>query len=387
MTFPRVHPALLALLDEHERSAPLPALDPSAWDQLARDADNHGLAPWLYRWSCNHPSAIPSHVHDRLKARVAALAGKNLIFADELTAILCELNRRKISCAPLRGLALAEYLSDAPSVRPMGDLDLLVKRDDCAGVRNTLQHLGYTEVDRRPGFAEAYSYTLEFVKDRHGWITVEPHWTLAYPPFMDIIDMNGVWERCRRGRVAGVETCLLSQEDLLINLCWHLQHKGADAPLLWWHELDLLLRRHASAIDWPLLVSTIGQGMPAGLLADVLTTLVREFHSPIPDQVIAGLTMSASLPTPHSARLFTGPLEVDGVESLAQCFAIKGLRAKARYAWALLVPSREFMMMHYAPASPARLYLHYARRVLSCVWESLKGLANLFVPARRPSLP
>ncbi|MGH7259467.1 MAG: nucleotidyltransferase domain-containing protein [Nitrospiraceae bacterium] len=383
MTFPSVRPTLLALLNERDRSAPPPSLDRSAWDQLARDAENHGLAPWLYRWSCDHPSAVPAQVRDRLKTNVAAVAGRTLILADELATILRALHRRNISCPPLRGLTLAEYLPGTPSVRPMGDLDLLVKREDCSRVRDVLQRLGYTEVDRRPGFAETYSYTLEFVKDRHGWITVEPHWTIAYPPFMDAINMDAVWNRCRRGTVAGVETRLLSQEDLLLNLCWHLHHKGADAPLLWWHELDLLLRHHASAIDWPRLVSTIGCGAHAGLLTEVLATLVREFRSPIPAQVITKLSKSASIPTHHSARLFTGPLAVDGVESLAQFFAIKGLRAKTRYVWTLLVPSREFMIRHYGVETPGQLYLRYGMRGLALAWGALKGLLNILLPARR----
>ena len=383
MTFSPVHPMLLALLNEREHSAPPPALGRSAWDQLARDAEHHGLAPWLYQWSCSHPSIIPAQVHDRLKTNVAAVAGRTLILADELATILRALHRRNTSCAPLRGLTFAEYLPAAPSVRPMGDLDLLVKRDDCPGVRDALRQLGYTEVDRQPGFAEAYSYTLEFVKDRHGWITVEPHWTIAYPPFMDAIDMDAVWSRCRHGTIAGIETRLLSQEDLLLNLCWHLHHKGADAPLLWWHELDLLLRHHASAIDWPHVISTIGRGPHTGLLAEVLATLVREFRSPIPAQVITELSKSALIPTHHSTRLFTGPLAVDGVESLAQFFAIKGLRAKTRYVWALLVPSREFMIRHYAVDTPGQLYLRYGLRGLSLTWGAAKGLLNILLPARR----
>ncbi len=383
MTFHRVHPALLMLLNEHERSAPLPELDHSAWDRLAREAEHHGLAPWLYRWSCDHPSAIPAQVHDQLKTHVVALAGRTLVLADELAAILRALHHRHISCAPLRGLALAEYLPDSPSVRPMGDLDLLVKQGDCSGVRDALQQLGYTEVDRRPGFAEAYSYTLEFVKDRHGWITLEPHWTVAYPPFMDVINMDGVWSRCRRGTIAGGETWFLSKEDLLINLCWHLHHKGADAPLLWWHELDLLLRRHASAIDWPRLLSTVGRGAHAGLFADVLTTLSREFYSPVPAQAITELNKSVSTPTHRSARIFTGPLTVDGVESLAQFFAIKGVRTRAAYAWSLLVPSREFMIRHYGVETPGRLSLRYGLRGLTLAWSAAKGLLNMFLPARR----
>jgi len=386
MRLPRVHPALLTLLAERDRAG-RPPLDDFAWDRLADDAERHGLAPWLYQWSCSHPSVIPPRIHDRLKANVTALTGKTLILQDELATILRELGRHKVPCLPLRGLALATYLPAAPAVRPMGDLDLLVRREDYAGVRRILQQLGYAEMDRRPGFAEAYSYTLEFVKDRHGWITVEPHWTLAYPPFMETIDMDAVWSRCRRGTVAGIETSLLSLEDLLINLCWHLHHKGAEAPLLWWVELDLLLRRHASAVNWPRLVSTVGPGSPAGLIADVLSPLALEFHSPISDQAIAELSGSASRAAPRSTRVLAGPLTVDGSESLAQLFAISGLRAKIRYGWALLMPSREFMMMHYAPASPAQLYLRYARRILSCAGESLKGLANLFLPARRSSLP
>jgi hypothetical protein len=389
MNIPTVHPFLLSLITP-ERSELLtsPAAADPAWNRILQDVSLHGLAPLLHQWSRKpDTTALPSHVQTQLAVEVADLVAWNLILTEELAAILKTCRERSLTCAPLRGLSLAHYLSDAPSVRPMGDLDLLVKRDDCAGVRDALQRLGYTEVDRRPGFAEAYSYTLEFVKDRHGWITVEPHWTVVYPPFMDAIDMDAVWNRCRRGTIAGVETWLLSREDLLINLCWHLNHKDADAPFLWWHELDRLLRQGAAAVDWPLLLSTIGRGRHARLFADVLATLVREFHSPIPAQAIAELGKSASIPTPHSARLFTGPLTVDGIESLAQFCAIKGLRAKAVYACALLIPSREFMMMHYAPASPSQLYLQYARRVLSCAWESLKGLVNLFVPARRPSLP
>jgi hypothetical protein len=383
MTFPRVHPALLALLNTRDRSTQPPALDGSEWDELASDAEHHGLGPWLYRWSCDHPSVVPAHLHHRLKAHVTALAGRCLAFADELATILRVLARRHIPCAPLRGLALAAYLPDPPSVRPMGDLDLLVKRDDYAGVREALRRLGYTEVDRRPGFAQTYSYTLEFVKDRHGWITVEPHWTLAYPPFMDTIDMNEVWDRCRRGTVAGVETWLLSREDVLINLCWHLHHKGADAPLLWWHELDLLCRHSAASINWPALIATVGSGVQAGLLAEVLRTLVREFRTPIPGRVLTELDESASHRTSPSARLFTGPLSVDGAESLAQFFAIKGLRARAAYAWALLAPSREFMSRHETVETPGRLALGYGLRGLSLVWQAAKGLVNLFLPVRR----
>ena len=51
-----------------------------------------------------------------------------------------------------------------------------------------------------------------------------------------------------RGRVLGTETWLLGREDLILHLCLHIIHSGRTAPLLWFVELDGLLRE--AAIDW-----------------------------------------------------------------------------------------------------------------------------------------
>lgn len=383
MTLPEAHPFLLTMLTKGDAAeCAWQSVHDTEWDRVVEDAVRHGLAPWLYRWSCAHSGIIPERSRARLKADTAAWASRTLLFADELAAILRALDRRCIPCAPLRGLALAEYLPGAPCVRPTGDLDLLIRRNDCAGVREVLRDLGYTEVDRQPGFAQTYSYTLEFVKDRHGWITVEPHWTLAYPPFTDAIDMDGVWNRCRRGLVVDVETWLLSREDLLINLCWHVHHKGPDAPLLWWHELDLLCRHDDATMDWPAFVGRIGGGLPARFIAEVLTTLVRQFGSPVPDSVLTDLRRSACRVTPRFGRLYTGPLAVDGVESLATFLALRGVRAKARYARSVFIPSREFMAHQYGLSTLGRLGLGYAVRGFSLAWTAMKGLLNFLLPVR-----
>src|SRR5439155_357127 len=114
-----------------------------------------------------------------------------------------------IACAPLRGAALAERLYDHASARPAGDIDLLVRKTDLDAVEATLAALGFSAIDRRPGFAREFSYTLELARDAHGGVVVEPHWTLAYPPFADALDMERVWARCRRGRVDGRESLAL----------------------------------------------------------------------------------------------------------------------------------------------------------------------------------
>ena len=296
-------------------------------------------------------------------------------------------------CVPLRGPALADLLYGDATARPMGDLDLLVHKEDLQGVAVILKELGFQEMDRRPGFAQAFSYTLEFFKDGHSWVIVEPHWTIAYPPFADRVDMDMVWKRCVRGQVVGVDTWLLDRTDLLVHLCLHLIHRGDSAPLLWFYELDRLLRQEKTALDWAQVLLVARQAGLGLFLAEALGKVKSLFDSPIPDEVLSQLraqftacparAVGTSVES-RMVRLLAGGSRVDGVESFALLFTIKGLRAKARYALALLFPSSQFMLLHYGLSSRKQLALCYLTRVVHLYWEGLKGVGGLLVSSRTP---
>jgi hypothetical protein len=376
MTPPAVHPFLMSLL----RGAAAPG--EHDWDTIVNDAVKHGLTSIVYGWLkvSASPPWPPPEVVDRIKAVVYSQAARNLRLAQELVSILRACKDRKIACAPIRGLALAEQLYGNIAARPMGDLDLLVRREALAEAAETLRESGYREIDRRPGFARAYSYTLEFVKDRHGWVIVEPHWTIAYPPFAERIDMEALWKRCARGQVVGVEAWRLSREDLFLHLCFHLIHRREDAPLLWFYELDRLLRQDGKTFDWAHVVEVARQSGQAVLLAEVLGGLKDLFNSPIPVSQ-PGRSAARSMEQ-RMAGLLAGDSRADGRESLALFFTIKGLKAKLRYLCALLFPSPEFMRLHYGLSARRRLGLRYLARIARFAWEGLKGLAGLLVSTR-----
>lgn len=76
-------------------------------------------------------------------------------------------------------------------------------------------------------------------------------------------------------------------------------------------------------------------------------------------------------------RLLAGASTVDGKESLAVFFTLKGFRAKLSYALALLFPSPEFMRLQYGLTRRSQLGLAYIRRFCRLFWESSKGLLKL----------
>lgn len=381
MTLPAVHPFLMEVLRGLEPEAPArPALENPDWEEVVSGAAAHGLIPLLFRWlkRSDLGRGLPPGLAESLDEQVFGLAALNMVLADELKSVLRAFEARGLPCAPLRGLALAERIHRDITARPMGDVDLLVRKKDVPAAAAILGDLGFREIDRRPGFARAFSYTLELLKGRHGWIVIEPHWTLTYPPFVDRIDMDAVWDRCVRGQVVGVETWLLSGEDLLFHLCLHLAHKDASAPLLWWYELDRLVRLEQAALDWSRVLSLARHGRLEFLVAQVLGRVTALFATPIPDHVLGELT--AEHPSSFDrrlARLLARASDVDGKESLAVFLALGGFRERLSYALGLLFPSPQFMRLQSGETGRAGLLAAYVRRCCRLAWAGSRGVARL----------
>jgi Uncharacterised nucleotidyltransferase len=365
---PAPDPLLLSML----RGDDATAADADGWRRAAVAARAEGLELWFRHRRAGTAPAVPDDVRERLRDASVGITARALALASELAAILRALAAAGVACAPLRGVALAERVWDDACARPAGDIDLLVRRADLDAVEAMLHALGYRGVDRRHGFAREFSYTLELVRDAHGGVVVEPHWTLAYPPFADAVDMDRVWARCRPGRVAGEPALLLPPEALLLNLCLHVVHKAPDVPLLWLTDIDRLVRREA--IDWDELVVLARGAQVGGQVAAVLSLVTSLLRTPLPAHV--GEALGGANPAALDRLLVKGA-DVDGRESLALLFALAGIRRRARYAASLLFPSPAFMTMEYGVTGPGPLACAYGRRVRHFVWAGVRGTARL----------
>ena len=351
--------------------------DAEDWRSAAAAAQAEGLELWLYRRIARSEVSVPDDVRARLAEAGAHLTARALALAAELSGIIRALTAAGLTCAPLRGAALAERLYDDPCARPAGDIDLLVRRGEVDAVVAVLAACGFRAFDRRPGFAREFSYTLELVRDAHGGLVVEPHWTLAYPPFSDALDMDRVWARCRAGHVVGEAALLLAPEATLLNLCLHLVHKAPDVPLLWLLDVDRLVRREADGIDWDELLALAHGARVERQVAMALRGVAALLATPLPPRVLA--TLDSASATPFD-RLLDADAGVDGRESLALLFALPGVRRRARYAARLMFPTPDFMMAEYGVSGPRALALAYGRRARHVVWQGLKGTARLLRP-------
>ena len=254
------------------------------WDYVEKTSCSHGIAPLVYH-SLHRSgviSLLPFAPAERLRSTYYGNAARNALLYDELRAVLTMLREQGSEVIVLKGAALAETVYPHRALRPMSDIDLLVRRERLAEIETKLLEMGYVPDERRKTreWFHAHHYHLGFVNS--SGIPIEIHWHVARPNHRFSIDIDGFWERAQSNKIAGVEALVLSPEDLLLHICQHM-HKhaliGGIRPLC---DIAHAVEYYGNAINWMEFRSRSGQWgiSPYVYLALYLAKELFEAHIP-----------------------------------------------------------------------------------------------------------
>jgi hypothetical protein len=371
MLLETLHPLLAAALGLTRGigSATFPSM--ANWPEFIEQAERHRLIPLLHHYLLQTGlyASLPETAQGDLRDRIAGITARQLSFTHALTVILKRCAAAAIPCAPLRGPALATWLVPPLAVRAMDDIDLLVPKRLLGTMVALLAGLGYRQIEQRPGFAQQFSYATSFVASPPAPLCVDVHWTLAYPPDHDRIEMDGVWQRAEQREFDGSASWAISQPDLLIHLCAHWRHKGGQGPLLWLVELDRFIR-HNQNLDWSLMRELACDRGQWPTVCETLAEIRNLFETPLPEWLLDPV----SLPSPSAVPLG----EVGPREEWAQLTSLPELTAKLRYAGSLLWPSPSYMRWRYGASNPIALLWAYLRRSVELIWSTASWLLARF---------
>lgn len=227
------------------------------WDRVAERACQHGIAPLVYYnlQRLGVTSVIPKDAVDELERSYYGNAARNTLLYQELNKVLKALKEIGSEIIVLKGAALAETVYSNRALRPMSDIDLLVRKEDLPRVENHLVAMGYLlhQHPRPKEWLKEHDYHLAFIKNETTPIEIhcEIHWHIERPSRPFKIDIEGMWERALAAKIAGVEALVLSPEDLLLHLCLHTcKHKLTFFGPRSLCDISETLRYHGQAIDW-----------------------------------------------------------------------------------------------------------------------------------------
>jgi hypothetical protein len=313
------------------------APDPNAsgsgpdWDYLCTRAMAHGLAPLLLRDLAEHGVSIP----DPARARFAEVAeycrGRARKCQFTLYRFLEVGTRGGLETTLLKGCALVGTTYPDPQLRPMEDIDLLVRQDDVALARAVGEEIGLgLASDQLPVFFNRLIHFSQPLRpDLETLVPLDLHWRLHSPALLFTDRIEQVWARRRHLSVYGFPTATLDASDQWLHLATHfwshwghtpapeqapepaalVEETGVEAALKWVADLVFTTSRIAREIpartlserasEWSAQAETSATFALLGpLLAPASSAFARDVLSGLEPPAASGFRRrSASLPS------------------------------------------------------------------------------------------
>jgi len=238
---------MIELLRDKRNPGICPEPDPSDgfdWRRFAELAVHHRVHPIvLRRLKLGWRTDMPQHVLDRLEAQCRNNTLRMLFLSGETGRIACLFRDRNIRVLVLKGPALSLDLYGDLSIRPSGDVDLLVPLADIGEADRLLRSNGYVKDDYIRTVLGDWRWRhhhYAFLHPETG-AKIELHWRMHPWPAREP-SFDTLWERRRTTMIGGRPVDLPGLEDTFLFLAAHGARHGW-SRLRWLLDIDRIVRQ------------------------------------------------------------------------------------------------------------------------------------------------
>ncbi len=294
-----------------------------------------------------------------LKESFWLTTGYNLVICQQAGGILLALNRDGIPVIVLKGLSLAESIYPHIGMRPMADIDLLVRERDLALASRRLAESGYK-------LKPANSGRL-YVKDGGIPICVDLHIEIPY------LKEEEIWATARPIKINGGKAATLSIEQNIIYLCYHLVGRHGYPYKRWLEDIHLFITYYKKEIIWQELIKKIKAYQLDMPCYWCFLKAKEVFQTPIPDNVFSYLKPANSLKSKIFKRAFQNKRPIPFVGYLL------GMSIHSpRHIFSIIFPSLKFLQLRYNMKPPGVYFCYILRPILLFI-KAAKGIWGLIL--------
>lgn len=286
------HALLLACASAaHEKTVSPPRFEAADldWHLVYRLAIQHRIVPLLHQYVKKTGLNPPEGVLQSIKKHVREEALSNLFQTRELNRMLSIFAEKGIEAIPFKGPSLGFYLHNNLSMRPFGDLDLLVHRKDFAAIKQIFADSNYHPYRDFSGKEEKEfldtQMGFEFVRSDER-IVFEIHWSFLNKVHAFNLDPADVWQHKTPFNLVGQDTFLFAPEHLLVYLCAH-GSKSLWARLRWISDIAELLAKDLDTAFWQRLEHVAKKSNSERMLLTGLRLAHQLLNAPLPEAIKA----------------------------------------------------------------------------------------------------
>ena len=270
-----------------------------AWEQWAEVVDFHELdygsqrlLPLLYQNLIDH--SIQSPLMARYKGFYRRFWMSNQLLFDRTKPVLSALHEAGIEALILKGAALVFRKNLSYGLRPMDDIDFLVREDVARQAFKIIQKLGWLPNMAPIRDFDPLVHAAPF-HDEKGH-SIDLHWRSLAHELVGTQE-TGYWERSSEAEFGGIPIRVMGATDQLIHTCIHGIHWNPVPPIRWISDSIMILRNSESAIRWDHLIDHSRMLRATLQMSQGLRYLETGFGAPIPDYVLESLESTpVSLP-------------------------------------------------------------------------------------------
>ncbi len=250
------------------------------WDYIYQTSCRLGVAPlYYYHLKELKPSGLDETplMHPFKKEYHLSMA-RNLSFIHEFDQIAERLSTLGIPCIGLKGISLSRMIYPNPTVRPMIDIDILVKKEALSGVDEVIRTLGYEATSNQPHPSERrFYYDLHYRKKSAPSLSLEIHWDLGEKNRYRI-DVSKVWERAVPSQAGPFLE--MSNDDTLVYLSLHFFKHYLFKRLIWLCDIyEWIVQKE---INWGRVIELAQSQSIATFLVYTLNILEEFYKMPLP---------------------------------------------------------------------------------------------------------
>jgi hypothetical protein len=321
---------------------------------------------------------IPESALARLKTTYVKNSARQLFYSAEFGRVLKKLKAENLPVIALKGTHLANLVYRDPALRPMSDIDVLVREEDADQAFASLLGIGYRQSSK------------EAMEDHHhmpgllnpSGIRVEIHTGIHEHSLPYAIDLAGTWDRAMPAEFAGAEGLVFAPEDLLLHLCVHAASHNFDCELRHLWDFREVIETYRDSLDtgvfsarareWKvekaayvtlrLAEDLLGLKYPEGLLAGIRPAEFRdEYITWAEEQIFSDLSLN-----PSSFGQFKFSREAAAGGLLKTCWRT------------LFIPEETLAANYQVPAGSRKIYLYYFLRLKDLLVHYGPSVINRF---------
>lgn len=352
------------------------------WEMVLERSKQEGISGLLYAHLSGLEgisALVPSDIFSRLGAIYQAIWARNTVLTEQWSEVVRLLSETGVASITHKGMILIHVVYPEIGLRPMADIDLLIRPADLPIVTRTLQAVRFRTPDAAMQAEEAFRGYLHLIRDG---VVLDLHQELAhYTRFEGIIrvDHDGLWTRAVPLAVGPAEGLTLSPEDMLLHLALHLTLGSEFGRLLGFTDIDAVVRRFGSALNWERVVEEARRWRVRFVLGYTLEVCQASFGTPIPGWILPQLLPGRLRPMLLRRWLGSSPPSLsrqlgDSRIYLAETLLMDRLRDLFRVCWRSLFPSRGWVKLHYALTSHWQITLHQLLHPLRVCYLLVKHL-------------